>query len=247
MLSWLRAIERIAEEAIEGSARKLFRPPMQPVQLAKAAARAMETSESIGPNGAQAANSFTVLLHPTDYQRFAAHQGAFVRQVARHLDRLAAERGYTLLGPVHVKLMADAETSLGHAQATGHYVESPASHAPAGEDLTRTRMLRPAPPRPAPSTRLAWLDLETGARVALGDQALSVGRALDNGLPISDDRVSRYHAVFARQSAGYIVRDLGSTNGTTLDGQPVAREQLLRDGSRVSLGGFRLTFRQADS
>jgi ABC transport system ATP-binding/permease protein len=69
--------------------------------------------------------------------------------------------------------------------------------------------------------------------------------APDNDLVISDSRVSRYHAQVTYEPDGPHIRDLGSTNGTHLDGRPVSHERL-SPGDQVSIGGFGILV-QADA
>ncbi|HMF57213.1 MAG TPA: FHA domain-containing protein [Pyrinomonadaceae bacterium] len=69
-------------------------------------------------------------------------------------------------------------------------------------------------------------------------QVVSIGRALDNTIVVeSDSNVSRYHAEIVARDGGYWVSDLGSSNGTSLNGQPVEFEQRLKDGDSISVGG----------
>jgi hypothetical protein len=72
----------------------------------------------------------------------------------------------------------------------------------------------------------------------LADGEHTVGRASDNSVRISSPRVSKYHAVLRRNGERLFVKDLGSTNGTDLDGRRVGRDEVeVPAGSVVSLGG----------
>ena len=62
--------------------------------------------------------------------------------------------------------------------------------------------------------------------IHLTDGEHKVGRAHDNALQISDARVSKYHAVIRVDGERLLVRDLGSTNGTEIDGTPVSEEEV---------------------
>ncbi|MEH0842459.1 FHA domain-containing protein [Micromonospora sp. CPCC 205711] len=68
-------------------------------------------------------------------------------------------------------------------------------------------------------------------------------RAPGNELPIDSKLVSRLHALVERFPSGWTIRDLGSTNGTTVNGGPLREARLLRDGDRVEIGPARLVFR----
>jgi diguanylate cyclase (GGDEF)-like protein len=76
---------------------------------------------------------------------------------------------------------------------------------------------------------------ELGKRIPLGQQPIECGRAIQTDIPLDDDAVSRRHARFAWTGSAYVVRDLGSTNGTLVNDQAV-QERPLRDGDQVKIG-----------
>ncbi|TDB74299.1 FHA domain-containing protein [Micromonospora sp. KC723] len=78
--------------------------------------------------------------------------------------------------------------------------------------------------------------------VPLTTDALTIGRAPGNELTVDSKLVSRLHALVERFPSGWTIRDLGSTNGTTVNGLPLREARLLRDGDRVGVGPARLLF-----
>ncbi|MGY0491076.1 FHA domain-containing protein [Streptomyces sp. WG-D5] len=70
---------------------------------------------------------------------------------------------------------------------------------------------------------------------------LRIGRDPVNGLRLSHDTVSRVHAELSRQGGTWVLRDLGSTNGTTVNGRRVIGAAIVRDGDQVAFG--RMAFR----
>ncbi|MDX2244453.1 MAG: FHA domain-containing protein [Leptolyngbyaceae cyanobacterium bins.302] len=70
-----------------------------------------------------------------------------------------------------------------------------------------------------------------------------IGRDRSAGLTIQDKRLSRRHALIQYvKDQGFYLRDLVSTNGTYLNGEPVRRPMLLKDGDRIRLGSLFFTF-----
>ena len=63
-----------------------------------------------------------------------------------------------------------------------------------------------------------------------------LGRDLGNDLVINDPEVSRRHARLIKQAGGFVIEDMGSTNGTAVNGQRLIGPHLLRDGDVVTLG-----------
>jgi len=75
-----------------------------------------------------------------------------------------------------------------------------------------------------------------GKLIQLGKAELLVGRELSNDIVISDADVSRKHARLVQQGDSYLLEDVGSTNGTFLNGQRLSAPQLLKPGDRIRLG-----------
>ncbi|WP_075061573.1 FHA domain-containing protein [Ornatilinea apprima] len=87
------------------------------------------------------------------------------------------------------------------------------------------------------SYRLVMRNGPTPGKSFLLEQAeLFVGRDLNNEIVINDPEVSRRHARFLLQGDGYILEDLGSTNGTTINGQRIMGPYALRPGEVILLG-----------
>ena len=78
------------------------------------------------------------------------------------------------------------------------------------------------------------------------DSTASIGRHHDNTLVIADREVSKRHAIVSRSGTRVILRDLGSANGTFVNGRRV-NELALRDGDEISVGGARIVFRQSET
>lgn len=106
--------------------------------------------------------------------------------------------------------------------------------------------MRRAPPRPKPAQQAARLVAQTGPAsgqefVLEGDE-LVIGRAADNPVSIPDTSVSRKHALVRSTGDGWAVSDLGSGNGTLLNGEAITDETPLNDGDVITLGDTELRF-----
>jgi pSer/pThr/pTyr-binding forkhead associated (FHA) protein len=75
----------------------------------------------------------------------------------------------------------------------------------------------------------------------VGAEPLVIGRLPECEIVLQDSNVSRRHAELRRSGDGVFVTDLGSTNGTRVNGTPI-REQMLTSGDEVSVGSTRLIF-----
>ena len=79
----------------------------------------------------------------------------------------------------------------------------------------------------------------------LTEPTVRVGRALDNDLIIEDRMVSRYHARLRQRYGRYILEDLGSSGGTTVNGFRI-QEIVLRPGDLISLSGVDLIYVESE-
>ncbi len=80
----------------------------------------------------------------------------------------------------------------------------------------------------------------------LDTDQVTVGSDASNDLVLDDPAVSRMHCVFARFPAGWSVRDLGSRNGTQVNGERISSERALRDGDEIRIGRLRIVLRAPD-
>jgi pSer/pThr/pTyr-binding forkhead associated (FHA) protein len=80
-----------------------------------------------------------------------------------------------------------------------------------------------------------------GSKFVLDDQVTRAGRHPESDIFLDDITVSRRHAEFQRQNAGYAVRDVGSLNGTYLNRERI-EEAKLSNGDEVQIGKFKLVF-----
>lgn len=116
---------------------------------------------------------------------------------------------------------------------------APSAHA-AGPAVVRRAAGAPRPghtvvlPPPLPP-RLAVVSPEESREFRLEKDSLTLGRSPDNDIVVPAEAVSRHHASLKRRGAGYVITDLGSTNGLSVDGQLV-KEKLLAPGDRVEIG-----------
>ncbi len=94
---------------------------------------------------------------------------------------------------------------------------------------------------------IRWLGGESVQAEPLGgDGPHGFGRDVDNSFVLADSGVSRHHARIVASGSGWAIEDLGSSNGTWVNGQRVAHASL-RDGDRIRLGGVELAFHDASA
>ncbi len=253
----LARFERLMENAVEGSLRRVFPTTLQPVQLAKAAARAMEDARVVGLRGAEVPNSYQIRLAPADLARFVDYRTTLGRELSRYLLDYARDRGLRPIAEPRVELVEDTSVRAGSVRAEGRFVDLPRAReieVEAAVEGTRRLLLADlASARPSPPDRVLvrlWLADRHGLRFALEPPRglVRIGRARDNEIAIDNQRVSRYHAQLRWVESSWLVYDLDSMNGTFVDQQRVlpAQPRTIRPGSVLRLGDYDLDVAQQE-
>lgn len=210
-------IERGLERAVNGAFAKAFRSGLQPVEITAALKRELDTKAAVvARDRVLVPNRFIVRLANDDYERMNALGSALSDELTSLVQRHAKTQQYQFAGPLSIRLLADPNLSAGMLEVD--------SQTEQGE--------------------VAWtpvLDLGT-RRVTLRPGRLVIGRGTEADLTIEDTGASRKHAMVEWDGQRARVRDLGSTNGTLLDGVPVT-EAVLEPESTITIGRTRIVFR----
>lgn len=94
---------------------------------------------------------------------------------------------------------------------------------------------------------LAWLEGPETESTPL-DKACSIGRATGNDVVLGNEKVSRHHASIQKElRRGFWIADLGSINGTFINGRRITQSTRLKDGDRIEIGPFQLLFRHSSN
>jgi hypothetical protein len=181
-------------------------------------------------------NVYRFELSPTDHERFREFGESLANELSDVLVRTAAERGWQLRGPARIELAVDEDVPLGTYELRGKV------EASAGGDV-HPRSAAPSRSGQAPSDAgRAILELvdQAGQQIPLPSQAV-VGRMPGCDVQLDDPSVSRRHARISKATQGWLIEDLGSTNGIMVNGASVDREYLT-GGEDIELGNVRLRF-----
>jgi hypothetical protein len=344
------ALERFLERLLERPAARLFRAPLQPVQLQRRLERTMDAGRVFSADRTYVPNRYRVALNPVDFVAFETYRGTVEGELAEALHQKARARGYRLLARPEVTLVPSDRVDAGDIRVTADLLDAslleagaarkplaaappvetrtapapmnrpvaaaagalgsggsllPVQHpppfitppfqaasAPAALPVIFTPAPAPAPPdpvmavaptgppqQPQPSEQpdqseqtepppevvaahpeagtalypvppanapMAIVEIRTLAgpstEFTFSGGAARVGRAWENEIVLPDDRVSRQHAQLTTRHGALVYRDLGSTNGSFVNGVRVS-EIALGSGDVVRLGNSTLTIK----
>ncbi|MEX2504409.1 MAG: DUF3662 and FHA domain-containing protein [Egicoccus sp.] len=253
----LQDFERRLEGAVEGFFARAFRSGLQPVELAKALQRYAEDNQHVTADGVVVPNVYRIHVSERDHDRLSSFGASLPRELAEVVVRTSSDHGWSLRGPVKVRIEVGDDVRYGMYDLAGRVeVVDPAvrSGGSSGGRLrggSRTPLSAP-PSQPAPEGGIdqtqvvsavprATLQLRIangpgkGTTVPLTGQRVTMGRMASCNVTLEDTTVSREHAALVRRGETWWVVDLNSTNGTSVNGVQAA-EQPVATGDRIELG-----------
>ena len=182
------------------------------------------------------------------------YENSLVSELEEYLSEHAQRENYALLTPPRILFETDEDLGVGefgiatrmaqYGRSGEQAAEAPAEAAPPGA----TMIYKPRT-QPTEAASLADLGVErevavlrwNGQRRILDKKRSVLGRSRDVDVQIEDPNISRRHAEIVQEGSTYWLVDLGSTNGTEVDGRRVQRARL-GDGSRFTVGETTVTF-----
>jgi len=234
----LREFEKRLEGLVEGFfARALPGGGVQPVELGKRMIRAMDEERTVGADGSTyVPNAFAFGLASKDFTRLDQIKGTLKKELVAVAHRAAANEGWLMVGPPEIQVVEDPRTKGGTFTVEARFVEGAPPEQQAG-----------------PQTQLIQMSLAADAELAqvgknsrtwpLSKETVVIGRMDGCDVVLADRGVSRRHAEIRREGDEWVVVDLGSLNGTEVNGHRVNRHRL-QPGDRVLVGDTTLEFRK---
>ena len=238
----LDRFERGLESLFEGTFLRIFRPQIQPAEIATRLERSMDLNQTIGVGKRFAPNSYEARLNPRDYEAYERSRATLERELSTYLYDSARRMNLTLITRPQVKLLSDPNVRRGAVQVKSWLQDMPDVETNRQFDFTQPiEITRARHKEPQTASLTVVAGLQNGQRYTVPPGRVRIGRGTENQIVLDDSRVSRSHAEILLRGNEWYLRDLGSTNGTYVNGYAV-RERSLESGDRISLGGVELVF-----
>ncbi len=245
-----------------GKKSKLY---VRPDELAHKLVKEMESGKVARSSAMSVCNLYTVYLCPDDHDRLERRQDQICARLERHLVKHVRAKRYEVIDDIHVSFVVDPDLKLGNfgllarrsgaegapgptavmpavpASATSaSSAAHPAGPGPAGAAAGTTAVIRPDEVAEHGLARQTIV-LRAGNRVReFNHGRVIVGRAQDVDFRVDDPNVSRRHAAIYWADGSLMVTDLDSTNGTMVNGYPVANS-VLHPSDVVTIGECKIT------
>jgi hypothetical protein len=256
-MSVLRSLESKIAGLVEGTFSRAFRSEVRPVEIARKLAREMEEHKSFSLSNTYVPNEYRVYLSPRDRERFADYEDALASELTGYLLEHARRERLVLTSRPVVEFETDERLGLGEFGIQVRVVnpepeleaEPAGGPVPAGAESsgrtmiysTAGRIAEPLEER-ARSRRQSALLLMGGKRLVVGPEGVTMGRSRQCDVMVDDANVSRTHAEVRPRGGSWVLSDLGSTNGSRLNGRRLDGPEVLKPGDEIELGTTVLKF-----
>ncbi len=254
-MSVLRSLESKIAGLVEGTFSRAFKSEVRPVEIARKLAREMEEHKSLSLSRTYVPNEYRVYLSPRDRERFDEFEEALRIELVGYLLEHARREQLVLTTRPVVEFETDDRLRLGEFGIQARATAPPSAHEaesgpvdpypePSGRTMvysTAGRVAEPLEERARSRSHTALL-LMGGKRLVVGSAGATMGRSRQCDVMVDDPNVSREHAEIRPRGGAWVLTDLGSTNGSRLNGRRLDHSEVLKPGDEIELGTTVLTF-----
>ena len=232
----LQRFENRLEQVVSGAFAKAFRSAVQPVELAAALQREVDNSAQILSRDRRLVpNAFHIELSPMDYERLGPYEQTLGTELIQLLREHAEEQHYVFTGPVSIEFHQGDDLGTGRFRVRSQATAKVSATQPRQEGGLLSSFRR--------KSTSAVIEVN-GTRQPLAPPGLVIGRGAESDLRINDPGVSRRHAEIrvagGKDQPSVTVVDLGSTNGTLVNGHRV-EHATVTDGTTIRIGNTTMT------
>jgi hypothetical protein len=216
-LGLLDSFEKGLERVVNGAFAKTFKSGLQPIEITAALRRELDTKAAVvARDRILVPNKFVVNLSPRDHERMSGIGPTLIDELVQLVQTHATAQHYQFAGGISIRLSEDASLGEGVVRIDSTNVKGEVTWTPI-------------------------LDIN-GKRYPITRGHTVIGRGAEADITVNDTGISRRHVEILWDGKRAQVNDLGSTNGSQLDGVPVTKAALPPD-SVISIGRTRIVFR----
>jgi FHA domain-containing protein len=264
----LQRFERRLEGMVGLAFARVFKGKVHPAEIAHALQREATEQRSVMAGGrVLAPNVYVVTLGKVDFENLSDWSEQLAAELADMVAEHVEAEGYQVFGDIEVRLERDDELHTGVFEVASHVGDG--THPPrASTSVPAPPGVPPLPPLPGgradhatdtgkgapvigrpgrhPGLSHVLVVDGPGTRHVLQAGSNVLGRGTDADIRLPDTGVSRKHVDVQLEDGTVFVEDLGSTNGTLVNGRRVGRQELA-DGDVIRIGHSVLVYRQDGS
>ncbi|CAN7143250.1 hypothetical protein ASF98_16005 [Arthrobacter sp. Leaf337] len=238
-MGMLDKVERGIEKAVRGVFSTGSKAQVEPVEIASRLRREVDHKAiTVAAGRTLAPNVFDVRLSEDDFKRAQEWGTPLAEELCDVVINHVRSQGYTLRGSVRISFRRDEAIRAGDFEIDSKTEN--ASGSAVAPPMPRNNV--PAAPSRQPVRLQPVLDID-GQRYSLNAASIVLGRSSEADILVDDTGVSRRHLEIRTTNGTTEAVDLGSTNGSYVNGHKVVGSVDLTDGSTITMGRTKIIFR----
>ena len=239
----LQSLENGLGRIVDGVLNRAFKNNVRPIEIGRRLIREIDIQRTVNAQGQRIVpNNFVVSLSSPDFEALRPYIDPLIGELVSAAEQYCADEGYTLTSGVSVDIVEDAQAPRRKVSITSDVTATPGkptrkASAPASPPtLVQTAIDSP------PALPTAVLAISDGREVVLGEAPVVIGRLSECDITIEDPNISRRHATVTILDGSFRITDLGSTNGTKVNGDRISSQFELSHGDEITVGLFSIRF-----
>ena len=247
-MSVLRSLEQKLAGLVEGTFGRVFRSEVRPVELARGLAKEMDQHRTVSVSRTYVPNEYVVWLSPQDRERYEGVEQSVIDELAAYLLEHARRERLALVSRPQITFKTDDALNLGEFGIQARLVkpdeDEGALQADHGHTMVYSASTRhqEALSEVRPDPRRRAIVRAEGKRMVVAPGGALLGRSRDCDIVLADSNVSRRHAEIRPSGQGWLIQDLGSSNGVRVNGRASSGPHPLESGDSVQLGTIEIGF-----
>src|SRR3954470_5532809 len=257
-MSVLRNLESKLADLVEGTFGRVFRSEVRPVELARKLAKEMDDHRTVSLSRTYVPNEYVIYLSAEDRERYEGVEHEVLDELSGYLMEHARREKLALVSRPQIEFRTDERLTLGEFGIQARLVEPApdgagrAAAEPRPADMGHTMVYSTSSRHQealsevgsgAGNVRRRAIVVADGKRLVVPPGGATLGRSRDCDIVLDDSNVSRRHAEISPSgTTGWLIKDLGSTNGVRVNGRTVDGPHPLESGDRVELGTVDVRF-----
>jgi Protein of unknown function (DUF3662)/FHA domain len=231
-------LEQRLDRIVNGSFSKAFKSVVQPVELGAGLQQEIDNRASTLSGQNVVPNIFLIELGSVDHDRLMPYFSTLSSELAVLADSYISEQRYTTLGRAVISFALDSqlETGVFRIKSSSGQVATSDVAPPVNPDITSQIPMQVFSQSVSP-----YFTTISGEVFRVSNSISTIGRGVEADIKIDDASISRLHCEVILGSE-VLIRDLGSTNGTLVDGQRIT-EATLQENSIVKIGNITMTYK----
>lgn len=241
----LQSLENGLGRIVDGVFNRAFKNSVRPIEIGRRLIREIDVQRTVNSQGQRIVpNHFVVSLASADFDALRPYIDPLVAELVHAVEQYCADEGYTLKSDVTVEVVEDPQAPRRRIAVVSDFAvrepsqvpERPAQPAPVTPATLVQEVIAPAP------VATAALVISDGRVITLGESPVVIGRLGECDIAIEDPNISRRHATVTVLDGTYRITDLGSTNGTKVNGSRISSQHELSHGDEITVGLFSIRF-----